>query len=75
MLALEIKNYIIGKKSVSLGELAAKFDMDYDNMRSLLNIWVKQGKLRHSPAVGSCCSNGRGCGSCTLINLEFYDWV
>ncbi len=75
MLASEIKAYLITKKSASLAELTQHFAIDPDNMRGLLEIWIKQGKLRHSPPVNACCSNGRGCGSCTLTNLEFYDWV
>lgn len=75
MLASEIKTYLITKKSASIAELARHFAVDPDNMRNLLEIWVRQGKLRHSPSVKACCSDGYGCGNCMLTSLEFYDWV
>jgi DeoR/GlpR family transcriptional regulator of sugar metabolism len=75
MLAGKIKEYLTKNKSASLAELSRNFNVDSTNIRTLLEVWESQGKLRRSPAINACCSNSRGCNNCTLTHFEVYDWI
>ena len=64
----EIRDYLAGKASVSINELALHFDVPQDAMRGMLSHWIRKGFVRKIAA----CSGG--CNSCDSSDTELYFW-
>lgn len=70
MLAIDIKKYLAQNKTATLSQLSSQFAMNTDNMRDLLSLWVKKGKLKH---VANC--NVEAHANCNSENDEIYEWI
>lgn len=74
MLLTEIKDYIKERKTATLADLRMHFRTSPDEMRGMMETWVKKGKIiKHEAESGGC----HGCSSCKCHeneNLEVYEW-
>jgi len=62
MTLTDIKQYLSLNGSASLPELARHFNADSALIESMLDLWIRKGRvvLRHSKSCGSSC-----CGNCS----------
>ena len=72
MILAEVRDYLAERGRAPLSDLCAKFAMDNETLRPMLEHWVRKGRLRHiAPAekgkCGSCC--------CSCSEPEIYEWV
>ena len=72
----EIKNYLCARGIASLQELSNYFDLEPDYIRGMLSHWQRKGYVKcHRSGCGvSVNQGGSGCGSCSLEQLEYYEW-
>jgi len=68
-----IKNFLLQKKTASLGEIASYCKADTDVVRGALEQWVHRGKVKKMES-GKLC---KGCSSfCSVTDdMEIYEWV
>jgi putative ferrous iron transport protein C len=70
MLAIDIKRYLEHNKTATLSQLSNQFDMNPDNMRDLLSMWVKKGKIK---LTGYCDTKDHA--NCNTPQDEIYEWL
>lgn len=75
MLHQEIKQYIITHAGVSLADLSGYFSCPPEQIRALLDIWVKNGSLKRNEAEASCKKGSCACNACIVFTLETYSWI
>lgn len=68
---LEIKRYMLTKKTATLQELMLHFKKQPDTMRSMLQHWVRKGKICHATKPMGC---GSKCQMCQPSIAEIYTW-
>lgn len=70
MILSEMKSYLIERRRAPIGDLAARFGVETDALRSMLDVWVRKGRLRRvdGGACGSCCG-------CAAAGAEIYEWT
>jgi putative ferrous iron transport protein C len=76
----EIKRYLKQRQTVSLYDLALRFDAEPEAMRGMLEVWLRKGRVRRLPVTGgSACASGcgGGCSTCAVAGpeSEWYTWV
>lgn len=75
MILTKIRDYIKDRKVVSLSDLNMHFRTSADEMRGMLEQWIKKGKVvKHEPQSGGC----HGCSSCKCSEderMEIYEWT
>ena len=86
---LEIKRYLEVNRRASLAGLATRFDVDPRAMQSMLDRWVRKGRVRLLPAgatgcgcagCSGCSAGGGGCGSSETTAIgdvplgAIYEW-
>lgn len=68
MILADLRNYLATQGRAPLGDLRARFDVDDDALRAMLDIWIRKGRVRRLEAA---CSGCCGCGGTS----EIYEWV
>ena len=69
---VEIKHYLMRVKISSLAGLCAYFKAEPDNLRQLLNHWLRKGCVKQCMQTPAC---GTACGKCAPAKTEIYEWV
>ena len=72
MILAEVRDYLAKRGRAPLTDLAARFDVDADAARAMLEHWIRKGRLRRIDAGGGACG---GCCSCAEKLPEVYEWV
>jgi len=72
MILSDLRSYLQEKRRVTLSDLVLHFHMDADALRGMLGKSINKGKVRLSPAGGSC---GTSCCKCDPTLTEIYEWV
>jgi hypothetical protein len=72
MILAEVRDYIASRRRVPLSDLVARFDIDADALRAMLEQWIRKGRLRRLDVEAKSC--GTCCG-CTTAEPEIYEWV
>ena len=72
MILSELKQYLAQRRRAPLSDLAARFDVEPDALRGMLQTFVSKGRVRRLDA-GGCGPCGGGCCSAPLP--EIYEWV
>jgi hypothetical protein len=70
---IEIKNLLIEREQVSLMDLSRHFHVSETLILSLLERWIKKGRIQTTDTSGMC---GSGCGSCdeSEVSKITYRW-
>lgn len=76
----DVRDYLRQRGTVSLRDLALRFDMEPDAMRELLGVWLRKGRVRRvADAGGADCGSacGGGCSGCGSPGPESeqYAWT
>lgn len=67
---IAVKNHMAKRGVTSLQELALHFQVEPDAMRSMLEHWIRKGRVRRQAA----CHHTACCG-CNPAMTECYWWV
>lgn len=73
MILTEIRQYCHQRKVVSLRDLCTRFKTESSAMESMLEVWVRKGKLRLDDGCSKPCQ-GCGHGSC-VETVKYYQWI
>ncbi len=72
MRLLELKQFLVSHKSVSMLQLCQRFNSDAAVMRDMLQHFINKGNI-------SCCKANNACGTqcvkCNPLLTEVYQWV
>lgn len=69
---LEIKDYLITRKKVSLHELTQYFQVAPEVILPMLEIWIAKGKVKRTTKEPHC---GVKCVQCHPSTVEWFEWV
>lgn len=69
MMLGEIRDYLRKRKTASLGEISAHFDISREGACFALDYWIEKGKVSKTSAA---C--GSSCNSCSSSD-EGYQWI
>jgi hypothetical protein len=72
MILAEVRDYLATRGRAPLTDLTARFQVDADALRAMLEHWIRKGRLRRIDVGGSACG---GCCSCADKLPEVYEWV
>lgn len=72
MILAEVRDYLAAHRRVPLSDLVARFDVEADALRAMLEQWMRKGRLRRLDAEAKTC--GTCCG-CPTKGPEVYEWV
>ena len=72
MILAELRDYMKQHRRALLTEMANRFDVEPDALRSMLERWISKGKIRRIDSAGACAS---GCSKCDPDQIELYVWV
>ncbi|MEE9423700.1 MAG: FeoC-like transcriptional regulator [Methylococcales bacterium] len=72
MILTEIEQYMRQRRQSTLVELSQHFGIEQDALRSMLDQWVRKGKMRKVNIKPQC---QKTCDKCNASELEFYEWV
>jgi putative ferrous iron transport protein C len=72
MILSDIKQYLKQRGSASLSDISIHFDTDPDAVRSMLEQWIRKGKVNKLSAKATC---GSSCNKCEQEGSEIYHWV
>ncbi|PLX37613.1 MAG: sugar metabolism transcriptional regulator [Hyphomicrobiales bacterium] len=80
MLISDIRSYIADAGRVSVSSIAARFDIEPDALKGILDTLAAKGTIRPVGEPQSACSTGSGCnsggcGCCSYGVEEIYEWV
>ncbi len=68
---VDLRNYLLERRRVSLRDLAWHFGVEPDAMRGMLEHWIRKGKIKREESCPPC---GSGCCNCAPDLTEFYVW-
>lgn len=68
MILADLRTYLSTHGRASLGDLRARFDIDDEALRAMLDVWIQKGRVQRLEAP---CSGCCGCGG----TAEIYEWV
>ena len=71
---IELKSFIQKHSVVTMHDLLSAFDIGENNMRKILQNWIKRGFIASSGVVEPCCVRRKGCRACSLLALECYSF-
>ena len=71
MILSEVREYVRRRGQASLKDIALHFDSDPEALRSILDHWVRKGRIARRTASSSC---GGGCTQCDPATVEIYVW-
>lgn len=72
MILAELRDYLAARGRAPLSDMAARFDVDADALRAMLDHWVRKGRARRLAADAGKCGS---CCSCGTTLPEVYEWV
>jgi FeoC-like transcriptional regulator len=72
MILAEVRDYLAARRRAPLTELAARFDVDADVARAMLDQLIRKGRVRLLDAAAGACG---GCCGCADELPEVYEWV
>jgi putative ferrous iron transport protein C len=72
MSLIDIKQHMMRVKMATLGSLCILFKVEPDTLRSLLQHWMRKGKIRQCMKEPAC---GSRCFKCPGTTTEIYEWV
>jgi hypothetical protein len=72
VLLSELKQHLTTVKEASLQALVKHFNVDSDNLRFMLQHWLRKGKVRRVLATPAC---GSLCQRCQVEAVEIYEWL
>lgn len=72
MILTDLKLYLATVKSVSLFDLAQRFNVDALAVRDMLNLLIRKGIVCRKTKTSAC---GSICSKCDLSMVEIYEWV
>lgn len=72
MSLIEIKQHLMKVRIATLTSLCALFNTNADNIRCLLQHWIRKGKVRQCLKKPAC---GTRCFKCPTSSSEMYEWV
>lgn len=72
MILIDIKNYFVNKKIVTLQDLSQKFNVEAILLRNMLAHWIRKGNIRLLDRP-NCC--GTSCVKCNPALRETYQWI
>ena len=73
MKLLAVYEYLKEHGLSNINDISKAISEPVEVTRELLSYWIDNGKAVKFLSDQSCCSTGKGCGSCTLLSLEMYD--
>jgi hypothetical protein len=71
MILSEIRDYVRERGQVSLRDIALHFDSDPAAVRSMLERWIRKGKVLRRSLSAGC---GGNCNQCDPSATEVYVW-
>lgn len=71
MILAEVRDYLAARGRAPLADLMAKFDIDADAARAMLDHLVRKRRARLVETAPSRCGGCCGCAD----KLEVYEWV
>jgi putative ferrous iron transport protein C len=72
MILAKVRDYLAQRGRAPLTDLAARFDVDADAARSMLEHLIRKGRVRRINAGDGACG---GCCGCADKLPEVYEWV
>lgn len=72
MILTDLKMHLATVKTVSLSELAQRFNADALAIREMLNHLIRKGIICRKIKTSAC---GNSCNKCELANVEIYEWI
>lgn len=72
MILTDLKNYLASVQSVSLNDLAIRFNSDAQAIRAMLELLIRKGNIRRTKKTTAC---GSLCNKCDLHTTEIYEWI
>ena len=72
MILAEVRDYLATRSRVPLADLTAKFDVDAQAMRAMLDHWIRKHRVRRIESDPGRC--GACCGCADKLS-EVYEWV
>jgi hypothetical protein len=71
MILAEVRDYLATRSRVPLADLTAKFDVDAQAMRAMLDHWIRKDRVRRIEAAPGRCGACCGCAD----KLEVSEWM
>jgi putative ferrous iron transport protein C len=68
----ELRDYLAVRGRAPLSDMAARFEVDEDALRAMLEVWIHKGRVRRIDTGGKACG---GCCGCATALPELYEWV
>ena len=72
MSLIAIKQHMIKVKKATLSSLCVLFNADAEQLRCLLQHWMRKGKIRQCTMQPAC---GTQCAKCPTAMREMYEWI
>lgn len=71
---IQLAQFCRSKKEFTFWELENAGIGSADQVKLMLDELVRLGKVITATENNKCCSNGKGCGSCTVERFQVYQW-
>jgi predicted metal-binding protein len=71
MILFKLRDYLQQRKTASLQDLAQHVQSDPEVVRSMLEQWIRKGRVYRIATTGSQCGN---CTHCNPLTFELYSW-
>jgi hypothetical protein len=68
MILADVRDYLAMHGRAPLVDLRARFNVDDEALRAMLEVWIRKGRVRR---LETTCSGCCGCGG----TPEVYEWV
>jgi hypothetical protein len=71
MILADVRAYLAERGRAPLSDLCARFDVEADALRAMLQVWERKGRVRRlepGTPCGCCCT-------CSEANPEIYEWL
>jgi putative ferrous iron transport protein C len=72
MILAEVRDYLAARGQAPLTDLAARFDVDAQAARAMLDHLIRKGRVRRIDAGANACGS---CCGCADKLPEVYEWV
>lgn len=72
MILTDLKSYLSKIKTVSIYDLALRFNSDAIIVRDMLGHLIRKGCIRKVTKTSAC---GIKCSRCNILTTEIYEWV
>ena len=72
MTPIDIKQYLLERKMVTLKDIAVHFRMTTNAVAPMVDLWIRKGKVRKHDSNLGC---QKGCCRCDPSSIVTYEWV